>query len=136
MNPHEFIESVVDWAKEVKSISSVLLVGSYARGNPKPNSDIDLVILSEGKDNLVSNPTWVKFFGPCEKISTEDWGALSSIRVFYSSGLEVEFGISTPAWASVAPMDSGTLGVVRDAAKILWDPRGELDQLLKMIPEP
>ena len=49
----------------------------------------------------------------------EDWGRLISIRVWYDSGLEVEFGVAGVEWASAA--DEGTFAVLREGFRVLLD---------------
>lgn len=40
------IEALRQWAQEETSIESVILVGSWARGTNRPDSDMDLCILT------------------------------------------------------------------------------------------
>ena len=57
---------------------------------------------------------------------------VQSQRVFYAD-MEVEFGITTPAWAHIDPVDAGTARVVRDGAQIIHDPAGMLARLLNTV---
>ena len=41
-----FLTEVVAWASKQDSVIGVSLVGSYAHGQARPDSDVDLVILS------------------------------------------------------------------------------------------
>jgi predicted nucleotidyltransferase len=125
-----FKESILSWAKPQPEISGVLLVGSCARGDFRADSDVDLVILSENKGKLLEDPTWTKTFGVIESQNREDWGEVVSLRTKYQGGLEVEFGITGPRWARWDPIDKGTLQVIQNGAKIIWDPRGILDILI------
>ncbi|MCG8525143.1 MAG: hypothetical protein MI748_02100 [Opitutales bacterium] len=69
-----------------------------------------------------------KSFRKNKKEEIEDWGELSSIRIWYSDCVEVEFGIVSPEWVKV-PSDEGTSRVVNDGMKILYDPEGDLEKL-------
>lgn len=106
---------------------AVALVGSHARGEAHPGSDVDLVLLTMQPSELLGNQAWVGRFGRVVRLQAEDWGRVQSIRVWYESGDEVEFGISNPTWAT-AP-DDGTRTVVRDGLRALWDPEGILARL-------
>jgi hypothetical protein len=55
------------------------------------------------------------------KFQKEDWGRVTSLRVWYdNSGLEVEFGVTTPVWME-KPLDEGTRRVLSDGYKVLLD---------------
>ena len=130
---NDLIGSITNWSKMQSGIEGLLLVGSYARGNPRPQSDIDLVILVKEKSSFLKNTEWIETFGESKISKKENWGAVEFIRVFYKTGYEVEFGFANSIWASIDPLDRGTQKVVSDAAKILWDPKNLLTNLLKAI---
>jgi len=122
---------VLSWAKPRPDILGILLVGSCARGDYRPDSDVDLVVLSENKGNLLEDRTWTETFGRIESQSEENWGDVISLRTKYVGGLEVEFGITGRQWARMGPVDQGTLKVIRLGAEIIWDPKGVLGELLE-----
>lgn len=121
MNITAFLEVVTAWAEGRSDIDGVALVGSYARGTARPESDIDRVVLSNVPSRLLDGD-WPARFGDVQSSSTEDYGALKSRRVLYRDGLEVEFGIAAPSWTSI-PLDPGTRRVLADGVKVLYDPR-------------
>jgi hypothetical protein len=45
---------------------------------------------------------------------------VTSLRVWYADGLEVEFGIADRDWAS-APLDAGTRRVLEEGLVVLFD---------------
>lgn len=107
-----------------------MLVGSYARNSAKPDSDIDLVIITDQPEIYLGVDRWIKGFGEVTEIIKEDYKMLQVKRVFYDNGLEVEYGITTSGWAKADPIDSGTKRVVTNGAKILFD-REDVLKLLK-----
>lgn len=116
-----FLKAVTVWAEDRGDVVGVALVGSYARGTASHDSDVDLIILSETPADLC-NDSWPARFGEILSSSIEDYGAAKSRRIVYRSGLEVEFGIAAPTWASV-PLDAGTKSVLTGGVKVLYDPR-------------
>ena len=75
----------------------------------------------------MGDPSWLAHFGDVQRHTIENWGRLTSLRAGYASGLEVEFGLALPQWATEP--DSGTERVVRDGMKVLWDPERILARL-------
>ena len=45
------IRSAADWVARQEDIIGVAVVGSWARKNPRMDSDVDLVILTDGKEH-------------------------------------------------------------------------------------
>ncbi|HLO30827.1 MAG TPA: nucleotidyltransferase domain-containing protein [Anaerolineales bacterium] len=120
----DFINDFVDWASSQSDVQGVALVGSYARGAAREDSDIDLVILTDQFPKYVEDRQWIEIFGAVEKHQTEDYGKLTSVRVWYQSGLEVEYGLTPPDWAAI-PLDEGTREVIRGGMLVLFE-RGNL----------
>ena len=129
MNVSAFLKAVGRWARTQPDIEAVALVGSYARDAATESSDVDLVILTSGVDRYLRDRSWVSLFGEAGECREEDYGRVTSVRVFYRGGLEVEYGFTTPYWAEV-PIDEGTLRVITDGMKVLHDPRGLLAALV------
>ena len=114
------ILSVQAWAAARPEVLGVALVGSHARGAATPESDVDLVIVCASPSDLIANPEWLNLFGTPQRTAREDWGRVTSLRVWYADGLEVEFGIADRSWAS-APLDAGTRRVIEDGIVVLFN---------------
>ena len=127
-----FLETFSRWARSQPDIEAVALVGSHARDAATEGSDIDLVILTSGVDKYLRDRSWVSVFGESAECHEEDYGRVTSVRVFYESGLEVEYGFTTPDWAD-APADEGTVRVVTGGMKVLHDPRGIVARMQREI---
>jgi len=123
---------VIIWAKGRPEILGVALVGSYARDNVKVDSDVDLVLLASAPLKFINTPGWIKNFGSVKSYKVEDWGLLTSLRVYYQGGLEVEYGLTSSEWAS-EPLDDETRQVIADGMKILLDKTGLLGRALKEV---
>jgi len=122
------LDRVTAWAASQPTIAGLALVGSYARGEARADSDIDLVLLCTQPPAYVCDTAWIQCFGEVERCDVEDWGLVRSLRVHYRDGVEVEFGLTTLAWAQL-PVDPGTRSVVAPGLSILFDRDGRLARL-------
>lgn len=129
----EFIKKFTNWSKNHEQILVMALVGSYARGEAKPDSDVDLVIITNQPEKFLKDDSWIKEFGEVKKQADEDYQLAQGKRVFYKNGIEAEYGITTLEWAKTDPVYSGTKRVITDGAKILYDKNGLLEKLLKAL---
>ena len=96
------------------------LVGSYAREAATEASDVDLVIITEKPEVYIANTEWIRVFGKAIAQQVEDYGILISLRVWYESGLEIEYGFTTRDWAKT-PLDKGTKRVINDGLRVLFE---------------
>lgn len=115
-----FLDGISQWAKSQPDMVGVALVGSHTRGTATDASDIDLVLLTDQPRRYLENAEWTGRFGEVQRLQVEDWGMVTSLRVWYAAGPEVEFGFRTPAWAT-PPIDQGTQQVIAGGLHILWD---------------
>lgn len=71
----DFINAVKSFSKNVSYIESVIIAGSYARGTNKKKSDLDIVIITSNKTEMVTNQDFVQRFGEVLRKQTESYGA-------------------------------------------------------------
>lgn len=149
MNIHSIsaiLEKVTNWAETRSEILALTLVGSYARGEAKPDSDIDLMLIAYNTEFFRQNHDWM-----CEinwesinyKILTFDdaqYGAVWSRHIYLTNlsndltnNLKIEISFGLPTWASVNPIDSGTFNVVTRGCRILYDSQGILTNLMSEL---
>jgi hypothetical protein len=131
MGVDALLSEFASWCASREDVIAAVLVGSHARGTATDDSDVDLLLVCNDPDAYVSDSTWVSHFGPVDKTSTEDYGLVTSLRVFYSDGPEVEFGFTTAAWAE-QPLDSGTAEVLDAGYRVLYDPKALLAGLTSL----
>jgi predicted nucleotidyltransferase len=115
-----FLGRLVVWAQDRPGLEAIALVGSRARGEAGADSDVDLILIHSNPEALLENRDWVAAFGVPSVIEKEDWGKVTSLRVFYQEGLEVEYGVADNEWAS-NPMDTGDASVIRNGLIILFE---------------
>lgn len=136
MDAEHIIQAVVDWAKAQPTIQAVAVVGSHARGTARPDSDIDLVLLTTNPKAFRADAAWLGAIkwnttgAQPMKWDDEDYGELWSRRLWLEpNGGEVEFGFASPSWADVNPVEPGTGRVIADGCRILHDPEKILSRL-------
>jgi hypothetical protein len=130
------VRAVTAWAIQRHDVRAVALLGSWARGNPRPTSDIDLLLLSDRARTYVRSRKWlaeIDFNCAGYRIRSGKgvtYGAVWSQHLYLVPPAEVELTIAAPAWAGIAPIDEGTRRVVTDAFRILVDKDGRLARLV------
>jgi predicted nucleotidyltransferase len=127
------VEAVIDrlahWARRRADARALALVGSWAHGAPTEKSDVDVVLLTDSPEAYIHRDDWLSDVGGVDIMRTLAWGGITERRFALRSGLEIELGVGTPAWASVNPLDHGTRKVVSDGMRVLYDPDGLLAAL-------
>jgi len=116
----QFLSDITQWASEQADVIALALVGSYARNAAKESSDVDLILITEQPEHYLNTQDWYHQFGAVEKQQVEDYGLVTSIRVWYTDGLEVEYGITDERWAAV-PLDEGSRQVIADGMQVLFE---------------
>jgi len=119
-----FLIEVTRWASEQADILALALVGSHARDAATETSDVDLVIIVLDPHRYLENTDWVRRFGTVEKQQAEDYGLLTSLRVWYRDGPEIEYGLTDERWSAL-PLDEGTRQVMADGMRVLFE-RGDI----------
>ncbi|MGB3655303.1 MAG: nucleotidyltransferase domain-containing protein [Rivularia sp. (in: cyanobacteria)] len=138
------LEKVANWAEIRSEILALALVGSYARGEAKPNSDIDLMVITSNTEFFRQNHNWIHEIN-WESINYKiltfndaQYGVVWSRHIYLSSlnnefnNIKVEISFGLPTWASVNPIDSGTFNVVSRGCKIIYDPQGILTNTTRL----
>ena len=125
---NDFFNELKEYATNTSHIESIIIVGSYARGTNRENSDLDIIIITSNKLEMIANQDFTQFWGKVYKQQTEYYGACTSIRVWYKDGKEIEFGIVEPSWISM-PLDTGTYKVLSDGYRIIVDKKQYFEDL-------
>ncbi len=118
------------WAADRPDVVAVGLAGSWARGTARPDSDVDLVVLTRDRDGYLGRDWVAGLFGArVADLRTRRWGPLLERRLGLPGGLEVEVGFAPESWAG-DPVDAGTARVVADGFVVVHDPSGLLTRLV------
>jgi uncharacterized protein len=127
------LDAVRRWAVGQADLRAVALVGSWARGTARADSDVDVVLLTDTPAVYLDDERWIATFGATGVVRTQEWGVVTERRLAMASGLEVEFGVTSPEWASTQPLDAGTHAVASDGLVALYDPKGLLAELVEVV---
>jgi 3-methyladenine DNA glycosylase AlkD len=130
----EFIEWAKRWASSQAEVQALALVGAFARGTSNETSDVDLVLLVNGPGKYLQDTDWLELFGAVTLQQVEKHGNLTSLRVWYQDGPEVNWGLTTPDWAA-EPLDEGTRRVMMDGIRVLFERRPLISPWLAGFPE-
>ena len=125
-----FSATLREWSKGRTDVVAVVMVGSWAGGDTRMDSDVDVVLLTEDQKPYLEGEAWLHELGGVRLVQTRRWGPLTERRFALSSGLEVEVGVAPAYWASTDPVDGGTRRVVTGGAAVIYDPEGLLARLV------
>jgi predicted nucleotidyltransferase len=125
----EVLGRVTEWAARREDVRALALVGSWARGRARVDSDIDLVLLVDEPERYSERDEWAAELGADEVSRRREWGAITEHRLVLATTIQLDLGIGPASWAATDPVDSGTYGVVRDGMRVLHDPDGVLAAL-------
>jgi len=114
------VERITGWAAAKPDILAVAMIGSYARGTATDTSDIDFILIALHPDTYLKDLNWMIDFGRVENFQIENYGLVTSVRIWFADGLEVEFGITDERWIA-DPLDAGTIRVIHDGMRILFE---------------
>lgn len=108
------------WATKRKDIRATALVGSYAREELEKDSDVDLVIITETPQKYISNTEWTRVFGKPITKKVEEYSKLTSLRIWYENGLEIEYGFATRDWTTTLKKDD-LKRIKEDGLRVLFE---------------
>ena len=123
-----FLELLRAWVEPRQDVRALAVVGSVARGEARPDSDVDVVLLTTDPARYLESVEWVSDLGTARRVELESYGRVTSVRAVYDDGIEVEFAIAASDWAS-APFDAGTVEVARNGIVVLLDRDGHASVL-------
>ena len=132
MNYLEFLAKLDCWGREEPRLTGVAIVGSYARQNARPESDIDITLLCQQVEDFSQQQDWLsRYFPTATNVREETWGPVHTVR-FWLDQLEIELNFSPLFWANV-PVDPGTANVVAGGMTIVKDDSGALQLLINAV---
>jgi uncharacterized protein len=134
------LTEIESWAASCQNIRAAGLVGSWARGNARIDSDIDLMFLTTEpglfrQQDWMVEIDWRSIGAQVLEWYDRDYGLVWSRHVLLTDGTKIEFSFGDVTWASIDPIDPGTLAVAKHhGCYILSDPEDLLQKLIDSIP--
>ena len=131
--------AIATWADRDPKIYAVALVGSWARNEAHPDSDIDLMVLTSDPERFFHDNSWFDSI-PWQELNLQlvnhydrVYGVVKSRHFCFQDRQRIEFGFGYRSWANIDPIDLGTLGVVSSGMRIISDRHQLLENLVKAI---
>jgi uncharacterized protein len=125
--------AVADWASARADIRGLAIIGSHARGEARPDSDIDLTAIALDPKTLKADTAWPDAIAwPGMRLINwrdERYGVVWSRRLRFEPSCEVELSFGPLSWAALNPIDLGTRHIVLDGFRVLYDPDGLMTRL-------
>lgn len=134
MDIDSFLSDLQRWASGQPGIGAMALVGSHARGQARSDSDIDIVLMLRDPASFLSNTSWVQAMGEPLRLETRELGRVTSLRVWYAAGEEVEYVLVGQDWAEV-PSDEGDWRVISAGIRVLYEAGIGLSQRVEQFRE-
>lgn len=114
-------------------IAAIALFGSHANGTARPDSDIDVLILTPNIQIHFEDDHYASCFGSFRYARREKWGSFETLRSFYREEHgQIEFNFALPDWANL-PANDEARRIIKDGMKILYDPQGILEKLQNAV---
>ena len=133
------LQIVRTWAETQPKIHAVALVGSWARGQARLDSDIDLMLLTPQPElffldfDWFSCLSWHKLELEVINYCDRTYGVVKSRHLYFNQGQRIEFSFGCTNWANTNPIDSGTFTVASSGLRIIYDPHRLLTNLITTI---
>ncbi len=127
-----FESKLRSWSCRQPYIIAAGIVGSYARGEAKHDSDMDIMLLTDLLEDYIKNQSWLLDFDCRPDAAIEYWGNVTTVRAKTLQDKEIEFNFTSKDLAAI-PVDSGTLKVVQDGLTLVYDPTGMLSRLKVLV---
>ena len=139
------LRSITDWAIARDDIFAAALVGSWAKGTARSDSDIDVMFVVCDPLQLRLERSWsAEIDWPSlyriDRQMVKDYGVVWSRHLSLSDSegsgnvlVELSFGSSD--WVAFNPVDPGTKRVVSDGMRVLYEQDHLLSDLIDAVGE-
>lgn len=133
------VSAVAGWALHREDTRAMALIGSWARGDAHQTSDIDLLLLSDCAHEYRRRQEWITeidFESTGYRVASlqdTSYGVVWSCHIALLPPGKVELTFAPHTWARTDTVDAGTLRVVKDAFRIIFDKDEMLAKLVAIV---
>lgn len=129
-----FTRDAALWAKERKRIRGLAVVGSWAQGEGRAESPVEVVLVTNAPGELIRSDEWLAQFGRPVVLRRWRTSSLYRLRVEMRSGLVIEFLITSAANAD--QVDPGLRALAGEGCSVLYVDGDALDYLIALATKP
>jgi len=134
----KIIPAILEWTTLREEITGVALTGSYARGEAREDSDIDLLVFVKdpetfGQTRWIKNINWSKINLEFRSSNDGYYRSNRFTQIFFTNGLEIEFIFPDREWLSDAPLKPDNVHILKKGFVILYDREQKLKQLQRKL---
>ena len=122
------------WARERKRVRGLAVVGSWAQGEGRAESPVEVVLLTNAPGELIRSDEWLAHFGRPVVLRRWRTRSLYRLRVEMRSGLVIEFLITNAVNADQA--DPGLRALAGEGCSVLYVDGDALDYLIALATKP
>lgn len=127
---------IADWVRQSDNLRALALCGSWARGDARPDSDIDFLVLAPNisqqfRAQALESIPFAKAGFTREAIRWQTYGVVHSAHITLNLAAKLELTFAHPSWACVDPVDPGTHRVITNGFVPLVDKDGALGALTR-----
>ncbi len=120
-------------ANALPDIAAAALFGSRARQTAHPDSDYNVLLVTNELEEKNERTEFPKRFHRLRETRFEERGEIKIVRAFYKNDDVYEFNYVSPDWAKTDSIKESTRRLIADGIQILYDPQGILENLQKAV---
>ncbi len=127
------------WASERSDVLGLAVVGSWARGTARPDSDLDIMLLVKWPAVYRADLDWLSAIDwqqagfTLDGFKDADYGQAWSRHVQLEPLADVELTFAEQTWASLDPIDEGAASVVAKGCRVVFDKTGALQRFVQHL---
>ena len=127
------------WASRRSDVLGLAVVGSWAQGSARPDSDLDIMLLVKSPAAYRADSRWLSAIDWRQAGFTlvgfedADYGNVWSRHVQLKPLAEVELTSAEMTWASLDLIDEGAASVVTKGCRVIFDKTGELQRFVQHL---
>lgn len=125
----KILDKLVDIVSPQCNVKGIILLGSYARGDNRNNSNVNVTIIALNPSEFFKENSWIEHFGKIFLLNKGE-NDIISLRIACIEEIQMHLNIVPLTWAETDPIDPETLKVILDGVRVLWDPDNLLHKLI------